>query len=57
MKNNVEEKFISKDNVEPIHLDVADFFEKLDGEVYHITGDGPVIVLNMFHSNYLYELV
>ncbi|XP_010322038.1 uncharacterized protein [Solanum lycopersicum] len=44
VKNNAEANFISKDTVEPMHLDVADFFENPEGKIDHLIGDGSVII-------------
>ncbi|PHT53731.1 hypothetical protein CQW23_08193 [Capsicum baccatum] len=42
--NNVEANFSSKDNAESLDLDVADFFEILEGNVSHLVGDESTIV-------------
>ena len=44
VKNNVEANFITEDTVEPMHLDVADFFENPKGKIDHLIGDGSVIM-------------
>ena len=44
VKNNAEANFISEDTVEPMHLDVADFFENPEGKIDHLIGDGSVIM-------------
>jgi len=44
VKNNAEANFISEDNVEPMHLDIADFFENPEGKIDHLIGDGSVIM-------------
>ncbi|KAH0662143.1 hypothetical protein KY284_027074 [Solanum tuberosum] len=44
VKNNAETNFIYEDNVEPMHLDVADFFENPKGKIDHLIGDRSVIM-------------
>lgn len=44
MDNNVEENFISEYNVEPINLDVADYFEFSEGKIDHRISDGYGII-------------
>ena len=44
VKNNAETNFISEDNVEPMPLYVADFFENLKGKIDHLIDDGSVIM-------------
>ncbi|KAH0683185.1 hypothetical protein KY289_020937 [Solanum tuberosum] len=44
VKNNAEANFISEDNVEPMHLDIADFFENPEGKIDHLIGDGSAIM-------------
>ncbi|XP_059302155.1 uncharacterized protein LOC132054109 [Lycium ferocissimum] len=42
-EKNAEANFISEDNVEPMHLDVTNFFELPEGKVDHLIGDGSLI--------------
>ena len=42
--NTAEANFISEDNIEPMQLDVADFFEIPEGNIDHLVGDGSAIV-------------
>ena len=44
VKNNAEANFITEDTVEPMHLDVADFFEFPEGKIDHLIDDGSVIM-------------
>ena len=44
VKNNAEANFIMEDTVEPMHLDVADFFENSERKIDHLIGDGSVIM-------------
>ncbi|XP_015163432.1 uncharacterized protein [Solanum tuberosum] len=44
VKNNAETNFICEDNVEPMHLDVANFFENPEGKIDHLIGDGSIIM-------------
>ncbi|XP_059281024.1 uncharacterized protein LOC132034658 [Lycium ferocissimum] len=41
-EKDAETNFISEDNVEPMHLDVADFFELPEEKIDHLIGDGSV---------------
>ncbi|XP_075073951.1 uncharacterized protein LOC142161883 [Nicotiana tabacum] len=38
-----EANFVSDNNFDITHLDVADFFEHLDGKIDHLIGDGSVV--------------
>ncbi|XP_075077799.1 uncharacterized protein LOC142164221 [Nicotiana tabacum] len=38
-----EANFVSDNDFDITHLDVADFFERLDGKIYHLIGDGSVV--------------
>ena len=40
VKINKEANFIAEDTVEPMHLDVADFFKNFEAKIYHLIGDG-----------------
>lgn len=42
MDNIAEANFITKDNVKPMHLDVAEFFEHLEGKIDHMIKDGSI---------------
>ncbi|XP_059285641.1 uncharacterized protein LOC132039117 [Lycium ferocissimum] len=43
-EKNTETNFISEDNIEPMHLDVADFFGHPEGKIDHLIDDGSVII-------------
>ncbi|XP_016464060.1 uncharacterized protein LOC107787057 [Nicotiana tabacum] len=44
LKNkNPEANFVSDNDFDITHLDVADFFEHPDGKMYHLIGDGSVV--------------
>ncbi|XP_015054918.1 uncharacterized protein LOC107001350 [Solanum pennellii] len=44
VKNYTESNFISEDTIEPMHLDVANFFENPEGKIDHLIGDGSAIM-------------
>ncbi|XP_060212304.1 uncharacterized protein LOC132639942 [Lycium barbarum] len=42
-EKNPEANFISEDQVDITHLDVADFFEHPEGKIDHLIGDGSIV--------------
>ncbi|XP_059302209.1 uncharacterized protein LOC132054173 [Lycium ferocissimum] len=42
-EKNPEANFISEDQVDITHLDVANFFEHLEGKIDHLIGDGSIV--------------
>ena len=44
VKINKEANFIAEDTVEPMHLDVAYFFENPEGKIDHLISDGSAIM-------------